>query len=210
MTDWERENFFNKCYLVVGTNGSQKTLTVRRIIQATPNLRTLIVNPGEERKWYQFPELNPEETPTFTGIRQMTPDNDLNLSFREKGMKMLQHVVKYYKTGNLVVDDCRLLIESELGDAATQLVIKRRQLELIVFAIFHSLAQVPPRFYDHSTHIILFKTSDNKSRWWNKVPSDPEKYEKWIERVNRQSHSTPGYCEVLSIHDPDKWSKINL
>ncbi len=210
MNEIEREDFFNKCYIVAGTNNTGKTRTVISIIEQLTTLRTLVLDPGEVKKWNSYPTLDLKNISTFTAIKKWRPDTDLSKSLREKGGKMLQFVINHYQTGVLVVDDARMIVDAGLSDAMVQLTVKRKNNELITFLIFHSLGQVPPRVYDHSTHIMLFQTSDNKSKWWDKVPGDQKIYEQWINRVNERASATPGYFEILELQDFYKWKKIGL
>lgn len=191
-----RKNF---CYLLMGTNGTGKSSFLIQILKQiiSGNKRALILNPSEEEKWEQFPIAKMDELPTFTGIRQLKPDDDFRITDYIRYMRLLEKVYKYYENGILIIDDAKVFLGNNLQSQMTQMMIKRRQKNIDMFLVFHSIGQVPPSLFPYSTHIVLFKTNENRNKWVNKFPI--EGFENVVNRVNAGAESNPYHNEVIKL-----------
>jgi len=166
----ERQNLL---YLICGVNGSGKTQFVRKFIDASPK-RVLIINPTYEKKWDIYPKIDnkkPEELRTFKGIRQLQPDYVFG-SMRKPFIKILQLMWENYENGVVVIDDCREIINATLVEEVGSIMRGYRQHNIDIFAIFHSINQIPPKFWEHCNgYIVIFKTQDSLEKIKDKIPS---------------------------------------
>lgn len=138
-------------WIVVGTNGVGKTTFVKNIIERYPtNRNVLIADPdGYEPAWYKFPEI-----PSVDLIPNMT-------KHRFRHMNPDKEDLEYYKTfqhGMLVLDDCNHYLQANLQHQMKQILVRRRQNDIDIIAVAHSLTEVPPKFWNFASHLVLFKT----------------------------------------------------
>lgn len=156
-----RENY--TLTIVAGTNQTGKTTLVMQMIEKL-NQRGLIINPSEEHKWNRYEKIKQGDLKTihsFTGIKQISPKDDFDTEDHELYRGVLREVYYNYRGGTLVIDDFRMFVNANVGGLVTKLLIKRRQNHIDAFCICHSVGQVPPKVFDHSSHLILFKTNDD-------------------------------------------------
>lgn len=142
------------CTMFVGINGTGKTTAMKRIIEKTVTAknRCLIVTP-DPAEWRDVLPVDGREIATFSGIRKI-------IYF--KGC--MEEIQKYYSNGLLVMDDARVYIHAQSDDFMQWLQIRRRQVGVDIFAMFHGLTQVPPVFFTFATNLFLFYTKDNIKR----------------------------------------------
>lgn len=151
--------------LIVGTNGTGKTTLVLNDFVANYKENVLIVDAdGMERKWQQFPLIEPEQisNPTHRITRVMMIDE-------QKTIDQLSN----FKNGLIVLDDCRVYINSRLEKPFRRLFIRRKQFCQDQIAVAHGISEIPSTFWTYATHLILFKTTDSYLRPSSKynVPS---------------------------------------
>lgn len=192
----------NKLYLICGVNGTGKTHFVRKFIDSGPR-RVLILNPTFEDKWDRYPKIkidNAEEIKTFEGIRQLQPRYVFG-DMRKPFIQMLQVMWDNYENGVLVMDDCREMFEANLVKEVSSIMRGYRQHNLDVFAIFHSLNQVPPKFWEHSNgYVIIFKTQDNEKKIKDKLPDHKRDQilATW-RRVVKTAETDEHYYEIIKL-----------
>lgn len=140
--------------LLVGINGTGKTTFVKKILEntVTPMNRALIVTP-DPAEWKEIAEVSGSETGRFTGIRKI---------IYHKGC--MADIQKYYNNGILVMDDARVYIHAQSDDFMQWLQIRRRQVGVDIFSMFHGLTQIPLVFFTFATNMVLFYTKDNIKR----------------------------------------------
>ena len=142
-----------KLTILLGFNGTGKTTMLRRIVTASAQ-RTLIVTP-DDVEWTDLPinELQSRDDYAFQGIQRhiWNPDNTLDR-------------ISKFKKGILVFDDCRSYFQDHTAPRVRDLLIRRRQREVDVFACGHGFTQVPPVFFTFASDYILFRTVDNIDR----------------------------------------------
>ena len=130
-----------KCTIVLGFNGTGKTTYLRNTLQSlwvaaknrSERLKILIVTP-DDAEWTQFPE-NLLQTPddfVFDGIQRHIFNEQHTLN-----------ILAYYKNGIIVFDDCRCYFKDNVDPRITELLIRRRQRAVDVFAVGHGFTTVP-------------------------------------------------------------------
>ena len=194
-----------KMTVLLGTNGTGKTTALRNILVASGR-RALVVTP-DDREWtdYEHTELREPQDFVFQGVRRHIFDPERTL-----------RMIKYFQNGILVFDDCRGYLRSNTSDEIRQLLIRRRQRCVDIFAVGHGFTEVPPVFFTFATDFILFQTRDNMERRKHYV-RDFEALRRKVEEVNgialgRVAHprdyGVPGlagrkvadihYCDVIA------------
>lgn len=142
------------CSILVGINGTGKTSFVNNILQQTvnDNNRALIVTP-DPTEWRQIEEVAGRDIATFKGIRKIIYHTGC-----------MEEIQRYYHNGMLIFDDARVYIHSQSDSFMQWLQIRRRQVGVDFFCMFHGLTQVPPIFFTFATKLVLFYTKDNIKR----------------------------------------------
>ena len=181
--------------LIVGTNGTGKTTYLLQTLSAVSKSRRAIVVDYEnaEKAWQPFDELDLSDrdaVASFTGIRRV------NWALHED--ESLSLIKKYYRNGILVLDDCRTYLKSSLEDQLHQLLIRRRQYMLDVFAVAHSFQDIPPRFFQFTTHVVLFRITrplDDRK----KMLANPASVAEALARIDAKSKTNPHYFELIKF-----------
>lgn len=171
-------------FIIVGTNGTGKTTLTRKLIA---NRKTLVVDP-DGLEWSMLPTIDIDE-----------------VMFLKEGKKARiiapepREIVELvnYKHGNLVLDDCRYYVRSRIEEGVRQLLVRRRQKDVDIFAVAHSLNEVPPTFWTFATHLVLFKIKDNPQRLKQNIPKYKELTEIHIPEIN--SHANHHYFRVIPL-----------
>lgn len=178
-----------KMCVILGANGTGKTTTLKKILTSQQE-RCLVVTP-DDAEWRDYPlvELQTAEDFMFTGIVRHIFDPDKKTGTLAR--------LKYFKKGIIVFDDCRSYFGSTTTPEVRQLIIRRRQREVDVFAVGHGFNEVPPVFFTFSSEIILFRTRDNIVRRKDCL-RDYDKCLKAQERINKIAIKNPHYCEVIN------------
>jgi molybdopterin-guanine dinucleotide biosynthesis protein len=175
--------------IIVGTNGTGKTTLLHKMIKKTGR-RSLIVDP-DGYEWRNLPTVEISEILEVN--KRLKKGKAVKIVGPEaEDIKLLD---KYTK-GNLVLDDCRYYTDSRLDKDMRKLFIRRRQKEIDIFAVSHSLVDVPPGFFTYATHVIMFKTADNPDRVKKNIPNYSEMMQ-MIKRVN--SSKNAHYFEEFSL-----------
>jgi len=172
--------------IVVGTNGTGKTTIVNRLIDEVGR-RVLVVDP-DGLEWHRLATIDSEKCSKIkkgkrARIVAPTPE-DL-------------HNIVLFSDGSLVLDDCRYYVKSRIAESLRQIFVRRRQRAIDIFAVAHSLNEVPPTFWTFATHLILFKTTDNPERLKHNLPGFEEKIKSHLKRVN--GHSDHHYFEIVPL-----------
>ena len=171
--------------IICGTNGTGKTTLVREFVQDERKL--LVVDP-DGMEWEDLVDIDPSRVGEVipggkARILSPTPDE---LDY-----------LKDFTDGNLVLDDCRYYVKSRIEHSIRQTLVRRRQKGIDVYAVGHSLTEVPPTFWVFATHLILFKTEDNPSRLKQNIPMYHDMVNKHIPEIN--AHSDHHYYRVIPL-----------
>lgn len=171
-------------FIIVGTNGTGKTTLTKQLINTR---KTLVVDP-DGLEWSQLPTIEIDE------ITRLRPNKHARIIAPE--YKEIVELVNY-RNGNLVLDDCRYYVKSRIEEGVRQLLVRRRQKDVDIFAVAHSLNEVPPTFWTFATHLVLFKIKDNPQRLKQNIPKYKELTEKHIPEIN--SHQDHHYFRVIPL-----------
>ena len=171
--------------IICGTNGTGKTTLVREFVQDERKL--LVVDP-DGMEWEDLVAIDPSRVGEVipggkARILSPTPDE---LDY-----------LKDFTDGNLVLVDCRYYVKSRIEHSIRQTLVRRRQKGIDVYAVGHSLTEVPPTFWVFATHLILFKTKDNPSRLKQNIPMYHDMVNKHIPEIN--AHSDHHYYRVIPL-----------
>jgi len=179
-----------KMVIILGANGTGKTTLLREIVTQS-NQKTLIVTP-DDAEWLdcQEVELTKPSDFVYTGLRRhiFNPDKDNGT------LKKLE----FFKKGIIIFDDCRSYINASTDIHIRQLLIRRRQREVDVFAVGHGFNEVPPVFFTFATSIILFRTTDNIVRRKNCLKDYEAVLQKQTE-VNKEAEKDPHYFQIINF-----------
>ena len=182
-----------KLTLIIGTNGTGKTTVQKDILEFLykedpENFKALIVTPDPiEWRDCEDVELSQKSDFVFRGVRRHIYDPELTLK-RLEG----------FKRGYLMLDDCRAYLKASTTNAIYQLITRRRQRMVDVFAVAHGFTQVPPVFFAFATDIILFRTVDNIAKRRNDL-NDYDRIKIAQARINKKAEKDPHYCEHITF-----------
>lgn len=179
------------CSILVGINGTGKTSFVKSILEHTINEknRALIVTP-DPAEWRQVDEVAGRDIATFKYIRKI---------IYYKGC--MEEIQKYYSNGMLIFDDARVYIHAQSDDFMQWLQIRRRQVGVDFFCMFHGLTQVPPVFFTFASKLVLFYTKDNIKRRGEYVDeADFASIQEAKARISRKVEAgDPYYYEIITL-----------
>lgn len=171
--------------IIVGTNGTGKTTVLRSLVNS--QRRLLVVDP-DGMEWSDLPELKAQQ------VRMMSPTAKARVV--GPSPEELECLIDY-SNGNLVLDDCRYYVKSRIEESVRKTLVRRRQKSIDVYAVAHSLSEVPPTFWVFCTHLILFKTRDNTSRVKQNIPKYQELERVHIPEINK--HPNHHYYRVIPM-----------
>ena len=173
--------------IIFGTNGTGKTTWLLNRLQKDPR-RHLVIDPdGMEKAWNKYTLIKHSQ------VHQVRDGAKVKITAPQE--KEFSSLLKM-RPGILVLDDARYYVKSQIEQAIRQILVRRRQIAIDIFAVAHSLNEVPPTFWTYATHCLVFKTADNPERSKKNIPNYSELLEV-IHRVN--SHADPHYHELFNL-----------
>ena len=175
--------------MIVGTNGVGKTSLCKEMVGSLQEKgrRTLIVDP-DGMEWANLKIISPEDCGLIRpgmAARIVGPEKD--------DFPLLQQ----FSGGTLVLDDCRYYVKSQIAHELRQILVRRRQKDIDIFGVAHSLNEVPPVFWTFASHLVLFKTTDNPKRGAHNIPKLRSLLEEYIPRIN--GHENHYYREIIPL-----------
>jgi len=151
--------------LLVGATGAGKsTFLLQNVVKPLQEKgnRILVVKNDINKDWGDVPFFDfYDEIKTFEGIRK--------LNYLDGRFEIIQ---KNYSNGALILEDCRGYIDLQSDKIMQWLLIFRRHVGIDLFAVFHGLTEVPPKFFTHADRLILFSTNDNINKRSKEIYSD--------------------------------------
>jgi len=179
-----------KSTIILGANGTGKTTVLQQILTQS-NEKSLVITP-DDAEWrnYQEVELKQPDDFLYTGIRR-------HIFNPAKKTGTLDRI-HLFKMGKLVFDDCRSYLEAGTDIRIRNVLIRRRQRMVDVFAVGHGFTEVPPVFFTFATDIILFRTADNITRRKDCL-KDFDKMVEAQRRVNEKAKKDPHYFEIIKF-----------
>jgi len=179
--------------IIVGATGSGKsTFLLENVVKPLKekNERILIFKNEVNADWADVDFLkNYDELKTFTGIRK--------LNFRDGRFQKLRN----YRNGALILEDCRGYIELQSKKEMDDFLIFRRHVNIDLFAVFHGLTDVPPRFFIHADRLVLFSTNDNINKRSKEIYQERlQKIDEARKRVENQVNKGNKYAyEIINL-----------
>lgn len=172
--------------IIVGTNGTGKTTLVKKLIDANGR-KVLVVDP-DGIEWGSLATIEPYQVDKIKQGKRArivgpTPGDLAYLTG--------------FSEGSLVLDDCRFYVKARIEESIRRTFVRRRQRGIDIFAVAHSLNEVPPTFWTFATHLILFKTTDNPERLKHNLPGFEERISSNLKAIN--SHKNPHYMRVIPL-----------
>jgi ABC-type taurine transport system ATPase subunit len=181
-----------KLTIILGFNGTGKTTLLENLLLANER-RSLIITPDDsEEVWLKYPEndLKTKDDFLFTGIQR-------HIFNPKKEFGTLANL-KYFKKGIIIFDDCRGYLKAATAEEIRQLLIRRRQRMVDVFAVGHGFTEVPPVFFTFASDFILFRTVDN-IRKRKDCLKDFDRMASETEAVNRAAVKNPHFCKHIKF-----------
>ncbi len=177
-----------KQIVIIGANGTGKTTYQKKLAAAAKKRgeRVLVVTSHIE-EWTEYPALAHSKSAVqgFKGGGRLL----------WMGRDTLD-VAAEFRGGLLIFDDCRAYLTATTDPALYRIMISRRQQMVDVCAVGHGFGHIPPAFFTYTTHIVLFRTSDNISCRKN-VLNDFEKMREAQARVNAKAIKLPHHYEIV-------------
>lgn len=172
--------------IIVGTNGTGKTTLIRKLINANGK-RVLVVDP-DGIEWHDLPTIESED---ITRLKQgkrarIVAPNPEDLA-----------ALTAFSEGSLVLDDCRYYVKARIEESIRKVFVRRRQRGIDIYAVAHSLNEVPPTFWTFATHLLLFKTTDNPDRLKHNLPWYEEKIKGNMEAIKK--HPNLHYHRLIAL-----------
>ena len=216
----------NKFLIVVGTNGTGKTQNILRLAKYYKSGRKniLAINPTIEKKFFGFKnkfgafpglsiikpsyktikymgnEMEAYVFPEFmkgTGVkRQAIPNYVFGESAESSLLPVLEAVFYSFSDGLLIIDDCSMLLRGRTSAGVESIFAGRRQKNLDIITVFHSLGKIPPSIIPYATGMILHKVIEKSETYSYKIAPEILKAK---ERVSAISKKKPTYFEYIKF-----------
>ena len=152
-----------KIYLLVGSPATGKTTFIRSLIYSKGVYKALVYDVNRETAYSKLPCVNVLKLGLYDVGKRRVIHNDPK--------QVIEYIIRDYHNGLLILDD----VDRYLSPIMTQLqslLVSHRHNGLDIVAVFHSLARVPPVFYETANTIILKKTTEKPERALYKLPND--------------------------------------
>jgi energy-coupling factor transporter ATP-binding protein EcfA2 len=185
-----------KFFIVMGTNGTGKTTTIKDFVAAElrkPGGRVLILTP-DASEFINVPEVSadfPERLQRYSGARKI-------LTTKSNAASTLQLIYDHYREGLLVFDDCRAYFKAATLDILETVLVRRRMMMVDIIAVGHGPNKIPPAFFAYATHFVLFKTTV-PMRCRKDELDNIEYWETVQQNINQKANSDPHYKEIHSL-----------
>lgn len=174
---------------IIGAPRTGKTTIAKDLVknEISNNGRALVVTP-DDTDWLDLPRINIAQDgriENFRGAVRHVFQDSKDWIYLNK-----------FKNGLLVLDDCRMYLEAKMSPDVKRIFGRRRHYQRDIITITHGFTEVPPKVFTFSTHIILFKASDNIIGR-RSVINDFDKVQEMTKRVELKSKTDPHYFEIF-------------
>ncbi|MDL2262500.1 hypothetical protein LJC11_03240 [Bacteroidales bacterium OttesenSCG-928-I21] len=177
--------------IVVGINGTGKTTFLKDSV-LKHSKRTLVLTPYME-EWENLTIVSTaKEIYNFTG-------NSRIICTTENIKSVLELIQKNFHGGTLIMDDTRHYLDAHTIKPIEQICIQRRQRGMDVYVVGHSLMQIPPKFFDFASGLILFYSEQSRNRELSAEVN--KKIEAAQERIKKQFDAGNPYHKEIIILD---------
>lgn len=193
----EREAYF---IVIIGRPGCGKSTTALKFIETLGKQKCLIVDPdGLEKIWYQFQLIdgtNAEQVKNLTGIKKSFSPG------KKKVHLLFNNLYNNFRNGLLVLDDCRVYVNSNADDSLEDMLRRKRQMMSDIITMTHCWTETPPIFFRFATHFILFATDEPIESRKHQI-NNFEKMKAIKEHVDKESARNKHYNVMINV------SKLN-
>ncbi len=177
-----------KMVVILGHNGTGKTTILQQIL-SNSGQKSLVITPDDvEWREYRLNALAEPKDFVFNGIERHIFDPTPKTGTLAR--------LEYFRKGIVVFDDCRAYLQDHTDNRIREMIIRRRQREIDIFAVGHGFKEVPPVFFTFLSEVILFRTTDNVALRRNCL-KDFERMLAAQTRVNRIASKKPHHFEII-------------
>ncbi|PHN06153.1 ATP-binding protein [Flavilitoribacter nigricans] len=141
--------------IILGKNGTGKSTLVEKIIKGVGGRTIAVTMNGIPEIWEPYPIIDPARKDSWKfekGIRQVV--------YMQHEKETFRHIYWHFRKGNLVLDDCRSYISSNIDHDKylKRLLIDFRHLMLDVYFIAHSPTQLPKQVWTFYSNAFIGAT----------------------------------------------------
>lgn len=109
--------------------------------------------------------------------------------------EMFAFISKHFRNGLIIFEDCTKYIEANPSRQIKTMLVDHRMWDADLIFTFHSLARVPPMFWEMTAYIVLKKTMDTENQIKSRrIPNLPGVLAAW-HRV--QNHANEYHSETV-------------
>jgi len=155
-------------YIILGTNGTGKTTFVEKLCKANWNKnkqRTLVIDDdGSTPQWRHYEKVdvaNREQMASFTGIKVA--------HFIDHEEDTIKYLLENYRDGMIVLDDCSNYAMPWFDKYMNKVLNKRRHYLWDIVAVAHGFDEVPHRFWNKYSKLLLFATYKRMTPYMKRV-----------------------------------------
>lgn len=196
MSDWSE-----KIILIVGTRDTGKTSFAKEMILGPGSLfpRQLVIDELNSTVWRnmktwnrpelvetKIPRIFPEQLPYWkSGLYRMYGDDT---------QELLNVTIKNVFNTWVVLEDASRYFSSKLTTSEKRIVLNTKQNACTLTAIFHTIADVPPKLASYADYLVFFKTREKAA------DTDKFTHPEFTDMFKRVSaHKDKHYFEILKL-----------
>ena len=188
---------FAKTNIVIGATGTGKTSLVEDTIEG----QSAIFYTGSKRD----PAVSALPDAPLDNLSQIVGDGKFYRLITYDHGKALRAIVDDYVNGNIVFDDIKSIMASNVGKMFTQIIGSVRHNANDLFFLFWHVNDVPPFLYQMASTVTIFKQGDIELNSDMKKFPRLEEYEramKWIQEADPVIHKHSFAFMVTDPTDP--------
>lgn len=141
--------------IILGKNGTGKSTLVEKVIKGVGGRTVAVTMNGIPEIWQPYPIIDPAKKESWqfqSGIRQVL--------YMQHEKETFRHIYRNFRKGNLVLDDCRNYVSSNIDHDKylKRILIDFRHLMLDVYFIAHSPTQLPKQVWTFYSNAFIGAT----------------------------------------------------